>query len=452
MYSPSGSYEYSQTTYQLFNGNTVTLNGSNISCTDSAPSPSLPCATIDENGVVTQLAYNAQGDLTSSSAPDGNPGNEQANTTFSYDANGEQTAQVAPDGNLPGANAGNYTTTTARNADGQKTSVTQGNGAGYTDTPRGVSYGYDADGNQTTVKDARSHTTTTTYNADDQATLVTDSDGNAALTCYDPAGNVVETVPPAGVAATNLTPASCPASFPADYNPANKPPLASDATLYAYDADGNQTAEYTPAPAGQTGYETTTDSYDGNGNALTTTEPATSNGGPNQVTVDTYNTAGQLATETTGYGTTSASTVSYCYDGNGDTTSVVYPDGNANSGVAPCNTNPAYPDIVDPTAYPYQAGFQTTYSYDSAGDQVSATTPPTAAAPNGATTTCTYDPAGNMLTSTDPNGVTTTWTYTPGGQPATVSYSGSSAHSVSYSYDADGGRTAMTDATGSSSY
>ncbi|MGO8956657.1 MAG: phage tail tip lysozyme [Streptosporangiaceae bacterium] len=33
-----------------------------------------------------------------------------------------------------------------------------------------------------------------------------------------------------------------------------------------------------------------------------------------------------------------------------------------------------------------------------------------------------------------------------------MSYSGSSAHSVSYSYDADGGRTAMTDATGSSSY
>ena len=35
---------------------------------------------------------------------------------------------------------------------------------------------------------------------------------------------------------------------------------------------------------------------------------------------------------------------------------------------------------------------------------------------------------------------------------ASISYSGSSAHSVSYTYDADGNKTAMSDATGSSSY
>jgi len=57
-----------------------------------------------------------------------------------------------------------------------------------------------------------------------------------------------------------------------------------------------------------------------------------------------------------------------------------------------------------------------------------------------------------MLTSTDPNGVITTWTYMPRNKPATVSYSGSSAHSVSYGYDANGNKTSMTDATGSSSY
>jgi YD repeat-containing protein len=105
--------------------------------------------------------------------------------------------------------------------------------------------------------------------------------------------------------------------------------------LSAFDADRNQTATYAPAPAGQSGYETTTYSYDGDGNALTTAEPSTTNGGPSQVTVDTYSTAGQLATETTGYRSSAASTVSYCYDGNGHTTSVVYADGNAKSGVAP---------------------------------------------------------------------------------------------------------------------
>jgi RHS repeat-associated protein len=108
--------------------------------------------------------------------------------------------------------------------------------------------------------------------------------------------------------------------------------------------------------------------------------------------------------------------------------------------------------VVSSSAYPTQASYQTTYAYDSAGEQVSATTPATAAAPSGATTTETYDAAGNTLTRTDPNGVTTTWTYTPLNMAATVSYSGSSAHSVSYGYDADGSRTSMSDATGSSSY
>jgi YD repeat-containing protein len=75
VYAPgSSSAAYAQTTYQLFTGNSVTLNSTNISCAGTPPSPSLPCATINADGVVTQLGYNAQGDLTSSSTPDGNSG------------------------------------------------------------------------------------------------------------------------------------------------------------------------------------------------------------------------------------------------------------------------------------------------------------------------------------------------------------------------------------------
>src|ERR1019366_268924 len=113
---------------------------------------------------------------------------------------------------------------------------------------------------------------------------------------------------------------------------------------------------------------------------------------------------------------------------------------------------PSYPNIVDPNAYPSAAAYQTTYSYDSVGELVSTTTPATAADPSGATTAETYDPVGNTLTRTDPNGVTTTWTYTPLNKQATVSYSHSSAHSVSYGYDANGNRMSMSDATGNSSY
>jgi RHS repeat-associated protein len=118
--------------------------------------------------------------------------------------------------------------------------------------------------------------------------------------------------------------------------------------------------------------------------------------------------------------------------------------------VASCETSS--PWVVSSSSYPTQAGYQTTSSYDSAAELVSTTSPATTAAPSGATTTSTYDAAGNKLTSADPDGITTTWTYTLANLKATVSYSGSSAHSVSYTYDANGQRTAMTDATGSSSY
>ncbi len=451
LYSTTGVYEpgatsaaYSQTSYQLFNGNTVTLPGTNnpISCTANAPSMSLPCATIDANGVVTQLAYDAQGDVTSTSAPDGN-GSQQATSTATYNADGEELTEVAPDGHLPGANAGNYTTATDYNADGQETSVTEGGGTGNTDTPRTASFGYDADGNQITVKDPRGYTTTTAFNAGDKPVLVTNPDGNSTLTCYDGAGQVAQTVPATGVAANNLTAASCPTSYPAGYTDR----LAADATTRTFNADGYQTAIAAPAPAGQSGPQTATVTYDGAGDPLTITAPPASNGGPAQVTADAYNSDGDLTSQTTGSGTPAAAKVSYCYDPNGDTTSMVYADGNVN-GTASCETSS--PWEVSATAYPTQAGFQTTYAYDSAGDLISTTTPPTAAAPSGATTTSTYDPDGNLLTSTDPDGVKTTQTYTPLGSVASVSYSGSSAHSVTYTYDADGNRTGMTDATGSS--
>ncbi|HVB45892.1 MAG TPA: RHS repeat-associated core domain-containing protein [Streptosporangiaceae bacterium] len=451
LYSTAGVYQpgsntasYSQTTYQLFKGDSVTLNGNNISCSASPPALSLPCATINADGAVTQLAYDAQGDLVSSSAPDGN-GSQIATTTYTYNGDGQQTSVTSPDGNLAGGNAGNFTTVTAYNSDGQKTSVTQAGGQGATVTPRQTQYGYDANGNQTTVQDARGYTTTTSYNTDNQPVLKTDPDGNVTLTCYDGAGNVTQTVPPAGVVASNLTASSCPMSYPSGYSDR----LASDATTYTFGANGDKTAMSTPAPAGQSGPETTTYTYDGNGNVLTTTSPPVMNGGANQVTANTYNSVGDLATQTTGYGTSAASTTSYCYDPNGNETSVVSPDGNA-SGVAQCEISSPY--VVNSSSYPTQASYQTTYSYDSAGEQVSTTAPATSAAPNGATTTSTYDAAGNTLTRTDPDGVTVTSTYTPLNKPATVTYSGGSAHSVSYGYDASGNKTSMSDATGSSSY
>ncbi len=257
IYEPGGSSAaYSRTIYQLFSGNSVTLGSNHITCTTTPPSPTLPCAKVNADGVVTQLAYYTStdgsgdypGDLKSVATPDGNSGGELATTTYAYDADGEQTSQVSPDGNLSGANAGNYTTVTAYNSDGEEASVTLAGGSGATVTPRETIYSYDGDGNQVSVKDPRGYTTTTTFNADDEAALVADPDGNTALTCYDGDGHATQTVPPVGVAANSLGASSCPTAYPAGYNPATHM-LASDATMSTFNALGQQTYMYTPAPA-----------------------------------------------------------------------------------------------------------------------------------------------------------------------------------------------------------
>ncbi len=206
--------------------------------------------------------------------------------------------------------------------------------------------------------------------------------------------------------------------------------LQPDVTTYGYDALGDQTSVTTPAPAGLSGTETTTDTYDADQRLTEVTAPptSTSSGAPNQVTTYTYDALGELTAETTASGTSAASTTSYCYDPEGDRTAAVPGDGNT-SGVATCSTS---------SPWQTSSAYQTGYQYDSIGELVTQTTPETSADPSGATTTYTYDAAGNQLTTEDPAGVTTTNTYSPTDLLASVSYSGSAAHSVSYTYDANG--------------
>ena len=353
-----------------------------------------------------------------------------ATTTYTYNADGQKTSETSPDGNLPGANAANYTTTYVYGPSGQLISQTQAGGVGATVTPRTTSYTYDTNGNRTSMTDPRGYTTTYSYNSNNQQTLVTDPMGHSTLTCYDGDGNVIETVPAVGVAANSLTAASC-ASAPTR--------LASDATTYTYNTMGQKVSMTTPAPAGLSGTETTTYTYDANGNLASVTAPPTSNavGAPSDVTFYTYNNLNQLTATTTGYGTSAATTTSSCYDPNGDVTATVPGDGNT-SGVVACSSSAPYQ-----TTSPYQTG----YSFDSLGQMVTQSAPATSAAPSGQVTNYTYDPAGNQLTMTNPNGVTTTKTYTPLGQVQTVNYS-NNTNPLGYSYDANGHVMTMIDASG----
>ena len=439
-YNPGdASASQSRTTYTLYDGESVTIGEDDDSCTASPSSSSLPCATIDPNGVVTQLGYDGTtGDLTSTSTPDGNAGGEVAEMTYTYTDDGEQSTVTAPDGNLSGATAADFTTTKTYYDDGELHTVTVSHTGGDI-TARETQYGYDADGNRISMTSPRGKETTYEFDADDQQVMVTDPDSQSTLTCYDGDGEKTETVPPVGVAANSLTASSCPTSYPSDFGHRS----ADDATTYAYDALGDQTVITTPAPAGVSDdYETTTNTYDATGQLLRATAPPSNNDSDaHEVTAYTYDAAGEKLTKTVAFGTADASTTSYCYDRDGDESAVVAPGGNTSS-VAVCASSSPYHTSSD---------YQTGYEYDSLGELVSKTTPTTDFA-SSPMWTYAYDPGGNQLTAEDPNGVTTTNTYTPLNQLSTVEYSGSSAPSVSYGYDANGNRISMTDGTGTSSY
>jgi RHS repeat-associated protein len=64
----------------------------------------------------------------------------------------------------------------------------------------------------------------------------------------------------------------------------------------------------------------------------------------------------------------------------------------------------------------------------------------------------TYDPAGNVATSTDPLGQTKTFGYDALNRLTSIDYSSAGTADVSYAYDAHGNRTSMTDGTGVTSY
>ena len=118
------------------------------SCTNTAPSTELPCATIDPDGVVTQLAYDSAGDLTSSSTPDGNAGGEVAETTYGYDTDGELTsARSHPTGTSPGPTPPTSPRSTSTTPTARRPRSRSAARRATPSCPATTTYSYDADGN-----------------------------------------------------------------------------------------------------------------------------------------------------------------------------------------------------------------------------------------------------------------------------------------------------------------
>ncbi len=384
----------------------------------------------DANGNVTRYGYDAAGNLTSVTDALG------STTRYSYDATGNRASRTDPNGHTT-----NYRydladqLTSARNplgavtsysydAGGNLTSVTRPSGIktrygydalnrrtaiSYSDGTHRVTFGYDANGNRTSMTDAGG-AVTYTYDPEDRLRTVTR--GKAVFSYgYDAAGHVISRTYPGSPTITER-----------------------------YDADGRLIAV-------TTGRLTTRFGYDSNGNLISKKLP-----GPNGYTeTRTYNAANEVVTDSTTKGATILESYTYIRDRVGNPTLVAGTDGtfsytyDADNRVtkdcftATCSASVSWRydkvgNRVSQTrtgsakvTYKFNAADEflsatganvTRYRYDADGNQVAAGSRSfsynacghiTSTRAGQTTTTFTYDGDGNRLTSRTGNKLVSYW-------------------------------------------
>ena len=273
---------------------------------------------------------------------------------------------------------------------------------------------YDANGNRISTTDARGNVANYSYDASNQLKTISKAVGSQTLTTtynYDVLGRVVSTVNANGHADV--------ATYDAEGNALTRANALAFSTQYQYDSDNRVTRVTGPegsitdisydkvgrvttvtSAAGSTTY-----SYDGDGRMTTSTDPR------GKVTQYTYDGAGRLITLVDANGRSTRAT----YDANGNVLTLVDPNGNS-----------------------------TTFTYDTLNR------PLTRVDANGNQWNSSYDENGNIRTSTVPGNRTTAYTYDALNRVTRVDYP--DASSVTFTYDGNGNRTSMTDATGTTNY
>jgi RHS repeat-associated protein len=365
----------------------------------------------DPRGNVMSFTYTAEGFVLTRTTPAGSQASgatgDTADTTlttkYSYTPYGEIRTAIDPRGNASGATAANYTTSSTYDNAGLTITTT---------TPLGLitTYGYDLDGNPTTVKNNTNRTwttyrlpnglvdhvtdplghTTTTYGYDDDGRITsqTDATGNVTTYTYDDHGRLATRTKPAG----NVSGAS-----PATH--------AANTTTYNYDLAGRLTSTTVPDPAG----------------------------GAPLASLNVYDTAGRLWKAIDPAGATTI----YAYDTLNRPTSVTDPTAAA--------TTTGYDYAGRPTTLTDPRGKTTTTTYDLAGNVIKVVDPlVTSTSPNKRTTTQQYDAAGRLWKVVSPRGnasgavaanFTTTYAYDPLGNVRTVT--DALAHVTKTTYDRD---------------
>lgn len=245
--------------------------------TFGSDAPEAQTTTDAINNTTTTYGYDSAGDLTSTTDPDGDV------TSTLYDGVGESCALLSANGyaagytipsSCPMSGAYYLTVYPAYDFFGQVlTKITPTNASGGT-----WQYGYDPDGNKTSVENPDLNTTSYTYDSNDEQVsvalpaVVYNGLNRAPTTTYgyDPSGNQVTTTKPMG----NLSGCGCAAqhTWTTAYDNLGRETSSTDplsnATNYTYDANGNQLKLTTPRGL------TTTSTYDVDNELLARTDGA----------------------------------------------------------------------------------------------------------------------------------------------------------------------------------
>jgi len=241
----------------------------------------------DPDGFNSALTYDTYGDLLFSADALGNT------TTHTYNVDGWKLTDVSPKGNVTGCGcASQYTTTYSYVVPGLGTTDQWGDVQTITNPlGRATTYGYDADRNQTTYKDADGHLTTYVFDAANQKTQVHRPSGTT-VTDYNLDGTVLDQKDGKGTAIQTY-----------GYNSLAQTTSTQDAlgnqTVYTYDGVGNQLSMQAPGGNCSTNSKCTAHAYDA-ANELTAT--TYSDGVTPNVTSIHYDADGQKTSWTDGIG------------------------------------------------------------------------------------------------------------------------------------------------------
>ncbi|HET9060732.1 MAG TPA: DUF6531 domain-containing protein, partial [Acidimicrobiales bacterium] len=448
-----------------------------VTCPASPPSSPVAGATTD--------FYDAAGHLVLEVGPTG------ATTAYAYDSAGNQYCTVAPAAYEKGARCPDRPPASAPaqgddayagatidtyDAQGRLVQTTSSTGAVTT-------YAYDGAGNrvsQTTQPAQASEeasdpavTTTYTYNADNQQVSATTAPGtplaSTTLSYHDPDGNIYCTVPADAYASGNYQCPAWQASWAVApppvgslYSSTPSPDQANAVATSFYDADGELLQSSGPNE-GTTLPATTVSAYDANGNVYcaedatdmaaslaaqpsgsypytcpsTAPSSAPATGSDPGYETSIYDPAGRLLSSTDATG----ATTSYTYGPEGEVLTTTNPDG-----------------AVTTDCYYWQRSTCAAGAPASGGDATdlySTTMPPGQSSPQGALTTYTYYPGGQVATKTTPAG-TESYSYDAAGDTLAQSWSApapgyQATPTARYTYDGAGQLASVSDIRGTTS-